>query len=342
VTPPLAFRRIQLIDRREAQAHQNLIDAISKFAAKPFSESGDATPFMLRKSEFGQAVAHLEDAIEGQGGFMLLSGEAGVGKTRVVLESAKSARQKGVLVLSSHCMGTDGAPPYQPLLEQIESAIRLTSAENLRISRGENASEVAKLVPELHQIYHDIEQSVALPPEQERRYLLHGVGEFVVRASVTQPLLLIFEDIHLADDSTGILVRHLAQRLKDSQVLMLGTYRDTELDSHAPFKQALQELNRERLVDDIPRKRFDRNGVKAMLEARVRKAAPEQLIDPVYSETEGNPFFVEEVFRHLMESEKLLDESGEFAPGIQIADTEVPRGVRLIMTARIERVSKTC
>lgn len=269
MTPPLAFRRIQLIDRREAQAHQNLIDAISKFAATPFSESGDATPFMLRKSEFGQAVAHLEDAIEGQGSFMLLSGEAGVGKTRVVLESAKSARQKGVLVLSGHCMGMDGAPPYEPLL-------------------------------------------------------------------------LIFEDIHLADDSTGILVRHLAQRLKDSQVLMLGTYRDTELDSHAPFKQALQELNRERLVDDIPRKRFDRNGVKAMLEARVRKAAPEQLIDPVYSETEGNPFFVEEVFRHLMESEKLLDESGEFAPGIQIADTEVPRGVRLIMTARIERVSKTC
>lgn len=342
VKPPLAFRRVQTIKMSEADAQLQLVNAVSRFAPPPVTESGDYTPFIGRQAETRQLEQELIRIFHGNGTFILLSGEAGVGKTRLTLETGNAAREKGCLVLSGHCMDMAGAPPYQPLLEQIEQTIRLMSPENFREALGENAPEVAKLMPELRQIYDDIPEPVSLPPDQERRYLLHGVGEYIDRAARMQPLVLIFEDLHWADDSTCILLRHLANRLKESRVLLVGTYRDSELDHQHPFAHALQDLNRERLVEELVLKRFDRDGVKAMLEGQVGKTPPTELVDLVFSETEGNPFFVEELFRHLMDSGKLLNDEGEFASGIDIADTEVPRGIRLIIGERLERVSETC
>lgn len=341
VKPPLAFRRIQTIDMSAADSQLQLINAVSRFTPSPVAESGDYTPFIGREAEARQIEEAITRIFENKGAFILLSGEAGVGKTRLANEAGNGARGQGCLVLTGHCIDMDGAPPYQPLLEQIERAMRLVP-ENLREALGENAPEVAKLMPELRQIYDDIPEPVSLPPDQERRYLLHGVGEYIHRAARVQPMVLIFEDLHWADDSTCILLRHLADRLKESRVLMIGTCRVSEMNHQDPFNHALQDLNRERLVDELVLKRFERDGVKAMLEGRARKSPPAELVDLVFSETEGNPFFVEELFRHLMESGKLMNDDGEFAAGIVITDTEVPRGIRLIIGERLERVSETC
>ncbi len=342
VKPPLAFRRIQTIDMGDGDSQLQLISAISRFAEAPVAESGDYTPFIGRETELQQLVDQLERAKDGEGGFVLLSGQAGVGKTRLTLETASVARNLGFLVLSGHCVDMDGAAPYQPLLEQIEQTIRLVPQVNLREALGENAPEVAKLMPELRQIYDDIDDTVNLPPDQERRYLLHGVGEFISRGAEIKPMVLVFEDLHWADDSTCILLRHLANRFRESKVLIVGTCRDTDLDRGAPFVKLLQDLNRERLLTELVIRQFDRDGVSAMLEGRVRREPPSQLVDLVFSETEGNPFFVEELFRHLLDSGKLLNDSGDFISGIKIADTEVPRSVRLVISERIEKVSDVC
>jgi tetratricopeptide (TPR) repeat protein len=157
-----------------------------------------------------------------------------------------------------------------------------------------------------------------------------------------QPLFLVWEDLHWADDSTLLLLQHIAQRLHEMPLLILGTYRDVELDVARPLARALEELLRQRLAHDLALKRLPEDGVAAMLRALSGQDPPPSLVQAVYRETEGNPFFVEEVFHHLAAEGKLLDAHGRWRSDLSISELEVPRGVRLVIGRRLERVSEDC
>ncbi|MBI4518715.1 MAG: AAA family ATPase [Deltaproteobacteria bacterium] len=302
----------------------------------------ERTPFVGRAQERTRLLQAVERARSGSGTLMLIGGEAGVGKSRLVEEAAAAAQRLGLMVLTGHCVDQQGAPPYLPTIEHLEAAARQGSPEAFRRVLGENAPEIAKLMPELRVRYSDIPEPVSLPPEQERRYLLHGISEFLERTARATPLLLVFEDLHWADESTLLLIRHLAQRLAQIPVLVVGTYRDTDLKPGRPLAAVLPELLRQRLAEEIRLGRLTADGVAAVLAGRAGSTPPQQLVALVYAETEGNPFFVEEVFRHLHEAGKLFDEAGQWRSGVQIADTDVPRSVGLVIGQRLERVSDDC
>ena len=340
VKPPLAFRRIQTIDFTAPGASASLVTAIAKLLPTPVA--GDGLPCVGRARELERIGEAIEKTKRGEGAFLLFSGEAGVGKTRMTLEAERAARGDGLLVLRGHCSDMDSAPPYQPLLEQIERIARLLGPDAMRQSMGDNAPELGKLMPELLQRYADIAPYPTLPPEQERRYLLHGVAEFIARGATVQPLLLVFEDLHWADESTGILLRYLAERLKGEPVLIIGTYRDSELKPGGPFSRVLQDLTRERLADDLRLDRLDRSEILELLVRQFGSEPPEAVVELIFSETEGNPFFIEEVVRHLQESGRLLTETGKFRTDIEIGDTEVAQGVRLIIEDRVGRAGALC
>jgi class 3 adenylate cyclase/tetratricopeptide (TPR) repeat protein len=302
----------------------------------------ERTPFVGRASERARLLQAVERARAGSGTLMLIGGEAGVGKSRLVEEAAAEARRLGLTVLTGHCVDQQGAPPYLPIIEHLAEAARQRSHEAFREVLGENAPEIAKLMPELRVRYPDIPEPVSLPPEQERRYLLHGIAEFVERNARATPLVLVYEDLQWADESTLLLLRHLAQRVAQIPVLAIGTYRDTDLKPGRPLAGVLPELLRQRLAEEILLGRLTEEGVASLLAGRAGSAPPKELVALVYSETEGNPFFVEEVFRHLHEAGKLLDEAGHWRSGVQIADTDVPRSVGLVIGQRLERVSDDC
>jgi class 3 adenylate cyclase/tetratricopeptide (TPR) repeat protein len=304
--------------------------------------SSERTPYVGRSADRERLARQLVYAKDGKGSVVLIAGESGVGKTRLAEEIAERAVGAGFLPLWGRCRDMEGAEPYLPLIQQIEQAARSVTPETLRELLGENAPEIAKLMPELRQRYDDIPEPVELPPEQERRYLLHGLSAFVERTTRAQPQVLVFEDLHLADDSTLLLLRYLAQRVAEMPILVLGTYRHTELESGRSLGAALPDLLRERSVEEMVLGRLDEAGVAALIEARAGKRPPPELVALVYSETEGNPYFIEEVFRHLHEAEKLFDDAGEFRSGIEIADTEVPRSVGLVLGHRLDRVGETC
>jgi predicted ATPase/class 3 adenylate cyclase len=304
--------------------------------------AGERTPYVGRSAERERLMHHLERAKKGRGSVVLIAGESGVGKSRLAEEIAERARGAGFLTLWGRCRDVEGAEPYLALTQQIEQAARSVTPETLRELLGENAPEIAKLMPELRQRYDDIPDAVELPPEQERRYLLHGVSAFVERTTRARPQVLVFEDLHLADDSTLLLLRHLSHRVAEMPLLILATYRHTELESGRSLGNALPELLRERSVEEMVLSRLDESGVAALIEARAGKRPPPELVSLVHFETEGNPFFVEEVFRHLHDAGKLLDDAGEFRSGIEIADTEVPRSVGLVLGHRLDRVGETC
>jgi len=302
----------------------------------------ERTPFVGRESERADLRRLLDQAARGQGALVMIGGEPGVGKTRLAEELLPEARQRNVLAWTGHCYETEGAPPYIPFVEILETAARVIPAVALRDALGDSAPEVAKLMPELRHLFPDIPPPLELPPEQERRYLFNCMLEFIQRSGRAQPLLLILEDLHWGDDSTLLLLQHIAQRLSEMPVLLLGTYRDVELDVARPLARALRDLTRQRLAHDLTLKRLPEADVEAMLRALSGQEPPAPLVQAIYRETEGNPFFVEEVYKHLSEEGKLLDEQGGWRSDLRVSELDVPRGVRLVIGQRLERLNEEC
>jgi len=302
----------------------------------------ERTPFVGREAERAELRRLLDQVARGQGGLVMIGGEPGVGKTRLAEELAAEARQRGLLALTGHCYEMEGAPPYIPFVEMLEATARLVPAAALRETLSDAAPEVAKLMPELRRLFPDIPAPLELPPEQERRYLFNSMHEFMERSGRAQPLFLVLEDLHWADDSTLLLLQHIAQRLSEMPVLIVGTYRDVELDVARPLARALEELVRQRLAHRLALKRLPEADVSAMLRALSGQEPPPFLVQVVYRETEGNPFFVEEVFQHLAAEGKLFDAQGHWRADLSIGELEVPEGVRLVIGRRLERVSEDC
>ena len=302
----------------------------------------EQTPFVGRFDERTHLIELAKGAREASGSLALIAGEVGVGKTRLTEEVTLEARRMGLLVLEGHCLDMEGSPPFLPLIEQIEQSARIVQSDALREALGENAPEVAKLLPELRQKYPDIPDPVLLPPEQEQRYLLHGVCEFIERAANVQPMLLIFENLQWADESTIRLLLQLAQRIHNIPVLVIGTYRHEEVNPKSPLAGALPDLLRQRLAEELLLQRLTEASIAELLKGRAGTQPPPELVSLVYAETEGNPLFAEEVFRHLHEAGKLLADDGSFMPDISIADTEVPRSVRLLISQRLQNISQDC
>ena len=213
-------------------------------------------------------------------------------------------------MLAGRCYELEGTPPFIPCVEIVQQTARTVPGAALRAALGDAAPEIAKLVPELRQQFDDIPPPVELPPEQQRHFLFSNFLAWVGRVSRVSPLVLLLDDLHWADESTLLLLQHLAQHLGQLPVLIVGTYRDVDLDVARPFAEMLETLTRQRLAYKMPLDRLDKAGISKMLEALSGQTPPVELTTVVFAETEGNPFFTEEVFHHLSEEGRLFDGQG--------------------------------
>ena len=298
------------------------------------------TPMVGRESEQANLRRAVDEALAGRGGVALVAGEAGVGKSRLVGEIGGEAEARGMRVLTGHCVEMESAPPYLPYVEMIEEAISSPrSPLALREALGDVAPEIARIAPALRRHYPDIAPPVELPPELARRYLWNSFREFVTRGAQTQPLLLVLEDLHWADDSTLLLTEYLAPLLPEIPVRIIGTYRDDEVDTSHPLMRVITQLGRRRLIDRISLRRLSFGGVRAMVEALAGQPPPEELVRVIDSETEGNPFFVEELYLHLAESGVLLDDGGRVRADLKVDEASVPDSIRLVVGERLSRLS---
>ena len=299
------------------------------------------TPYVGRVDERAELRRQLEQAANGRGAVVMIGGEPGVGKTRLAEELMGEARQRDMLALIGHCYEMEGALPYVAYVEMLEAAARAIAPDVLRTALGDSAPEVARLMPELRRVFPDIPASPELPPEQERWYLFNGMRDFLARAAEGQPLLLVLDDLHWADDSS-LLLQHIAQQVHEMRVLIVGTYRDVELDVGRPLARTLEGLLRQRVAQRISLRRLPETDVSAMLKALSGQDPPAGLVDVVHSETDGLPFFVEEVFHHLAEEGKLFDAKGRWRADLDVGELDVPEGVRLVIGRRLERVGEAC
>jgi serine/threonine protein kinase/tetratricopeptide (TPR) repeat protein len=300
----------------------------------------DRIPPIGRDTELKQLTRQLEDALAGRGSLILIGGEPGIGKSYLTSALLEAARLRGAFALTGHCYEMEGSPPYVPFIEMLEHTFRSMPRDAFRYALGDDAPEVARLMPELRQMFPGIPAAMELPPEQQRRFLFNAYRQFVERSARLTPVAALFEDLQWADEPTLLLLQHLAQAVAGIPLLIVGTYRDVDLEVGRPCAAMLENLLRQKLGTRILLRRLPVSGVEEMLASLSARQPPPSLTRVIFEETEGNPFFVEEMFRHLAEEGKLFDETGAFRPGLRGDELQVPEGVRLVLGRRLARLSE--
>ena len=202
-----------------------------------------------------------------------IAGEAGLGKTRLVDEIAAEAKAAGMFVVRGHCYDMEGSLPYVPFVEAIEYGLTVTTQDVFRSAMGDAGPEIARFVPKVRVAYPDLPPPLALPSDQARHYMFESVCDFFERAAAIQPMLIVLEDLHWADESTTQLLESVARRVGRTRLLMIGTYRDVDLHPGHPFMRGIEHLSRLQAVSRITLKRLSAIEVAGMLRALVRAGA---------------------------------------------------------------------
>ena len=298
-----------------------------------------ATPLIGRGEEMKLFTARLEETIAGRGGLVLIGGEPGAGKTRLGEEALALGHARGMLPLAGHAYEEHGAP-FVTSTEILEQLVRAVPADNLRNVLGPTAGEIALLLPELRRRLPDIPPAQDVPPEQQQRYLFNALLELTERLSGAVPVVVLLDDMQWADESTMLLLEHLAPHLPRLPVLYIATYRDVQSDMGEPFQRALIRLSRQDSVRRIALRDLGPGEVSALLASLGRPDPPGAVTEVIYRETEGNPFFVQSVYRHLAEEGLLFDADGNWRTDLDPEALAVPDSVRLVIGQRLKRLGE--
>ena len=292
-----------------------------------------------RSNELTEARELWQRAREGRGHAVLLSGEPGAGKTRLARELTIQATIEGGLVLSGGCYEYEATTPYVPFVEAFRRWTRDEKDDDkLRDLLGDAAPQIAKLAPELTARLGPFPERDQLAPHEERLLFFDAVAQVFANIARRQSLLFYADDLHWADHGTLWLLGHLLRQVRTERVLIVGAYRETELDRTHPLAKALVDWNRERLITRIVLRRFNENETGDQLGALLGEHVSGEFALAVHRETEGNPFFVEEVLKALVERGSVRRESGRWRR-CDVDQLEIPQSVKEAIGHRLNRVS---
>ena len=274
---------------------------------------------------------------------LLISGEAGLGKTTLVAEAARAAFDTGACVLFGHSE-EDLATPYQLFAEALGHYVTHAPEEQLLAHVEAHGSELSRLVPTLATRVRKLPPSKATDSDTERFLLFAAVVGLLGAVSTEQTVVLVLDDLQWADKGSLLLLRHLVAAEQPMRVVIMATYRDSELSQTHPFNDTLAALHRVSGVNRIELTGLDDSGVVALLEAAAGQsldAAGVNLAHAVYRETDGNPFFVSEMLRHLSETGAIYqDSTGRWVAESALEQLALPDSVRVVIGARVGRLGK--
>jgi ATP/maltotriose-dependent transcriptional regulator MalT len=278
--------------------------------------------FVGRGAELSWLVAALESAVASDPAVVLVGGEAGVGKTRLVEEAATRARRARARVLTGSCIEVGGEGlPLSPVVDALRSLMRELASEELDEILGPARTELARLLPALDP--HSAITPVPAGAEGNAR-VLELVFGVIQRLASERPLMLVFEDLHWADRSTLDLVALLVRALRDAPVLLVITFRSDELLRGHPLRPLVSGWERVRSVRRIELQRFTRDEVASQLEAILDARPTRATLDLLYERSEGNAFLIEEILAALQ------------AGG---GPEELPATLRDVLLSRAEQLS---
>lgn len=294
-----------------------------------------------RAKEFAEVKAAWRQAAAGETHVLLITGEPGIGKSRLVRElTTLAGLNNGATTLTGECYAERDAP-YAPIGQMVRAVFtqpKLTRALALPTT---NLADLITLVPELRAHYPDVPPNPPSPePRADQQRLFESVVALCTQLTSHAPLLIVLDDAHWADSGSLALLRHLARRGRTLAfpILLAFTYRDAELADSDALTAVLLDLNRERLSTRLKLNRLDRPQTQELLAALFSEEISPEFLESIYTETEGNPFFVEEVCRSLIEEGKLYRENGRWQRPA-MSELAVPPSIRLAIEARLAKLS---
>jgi len=303
-----------------------------------------AEPVLVgRDGEIKQLKLCLDSALSGKGTTVLIHGEVGVGKTRLVNEFLSLAKKMGTKVLFGWCL-SEAAIPYFPFTEAFkgyESTIsdekaRLTMTKQLGITGWLKGPEFAR---------ESKTRELFSTPEIDRDRTFEAVARTLLQLSDQEPLILFLDDLHWADRLSLALLHYLARKCKKSRLLIIGTYRPEELirtkeERLHPLEQTMFSMSREDLLVKMELPRLKRDDFPEFFRSMFGFSADREFVEKLYGETEGNPLFALEALNLLVEDGVLSEKEGRWTLAVPLEKIGIPSKVHEVITQRIERLER--
>ena len=286
------------------------------------------------------ATAFAAGRDDGQRRVVLLSGEPGIGKTSLAAAFVRDAVADGAIALYGRC-DEDLAVPYGPWSEIVAHACHHAPVDLLRAHVDARGGELVRLVPELGHLV-DVPPLPGLERESDQYSLFGAVVDLLTRVAARAPLVLVLDDLHWADKATLLLLRHLLGAERTAGVLVVATYRDTDVGDDHPLADTLATLYREPGVERVPLTGLDGASILALLEGAAGHELDTDAVllrDLLLAETDGNPYFVTETLRHLAETGAISqDAEGRWSASDDLRTVGLPVTVRDVITRRVARL----
>jgi DNA-binding SARP family transcriptional activator/class 3 adenylate cyclase len=260
---------------------------------------------------------------------VMLAGEPGIGKTRLVTEFARTAHDDGATVLAGSCH-EETHVPHHPFVQALRHYIACCPPAELAVQVTPRRAQLAAILPELEDARSPYGPT-GLGAEQERFRLFEAVSSLLGDAAHLRPLVLFLDDLHWADQSSLLLLRHLARSAKGAPLMVLGTYRPVEVGEEHPLADALAELRRSRTVERLALSGLGEGEVAELIAGRTGLKAPSEFVRRVAERSEGNPFFIEELL-HDVDAQSDWD----------VAAGGVPDSVRDLLLRRLRGMGDDC
>ena len=292
--------------------------------------------FVGRERELRHLEALLEDTLSFRGRMVLVGGEAGIGKSHLVDELAALATKRGSRVLWGRCWEAGGAPAYWPWVQSLRSYLGCVAPQEISEALRTGAPDLAQMLPELRDLFPDLPTPPSLDPEGARFRLFDATAGFLRDVARRTPVVIVLDDLHAADEPSLLLLEFLAQQLTETRVLMLGTYRETEVGPEHPLSRALTQLA-SRAGSRMSLTGLQEADIARFIQASHAVQPPPGLAAAIHRETDGNPLFVGEVLR-LLAAEGRLDETVD-ARARRIA---IPPSARAVIGRRLGHLSDKC
>ena len=303
------------------------------------------SPFVGRQADLERLDAIWEAVAGGARRMVMVAGEPGIGKTRLTAALAARVHGAGAVVMYGRC-DAETVVPYQPIVEAIgEYGRGLPDGELSRLVRAAG-SDIGRLVPEFAQRVSMPPAQSPSEPETERYRLFEAVAAWLFAVARDAPVVIVLDDLHWADKPSLLLLRHLVRTSHAGPLMLVGTYRETDLDRRHPLSETLADLRREHLYERVLLRGLSPEEVTEFLasagqhEVRGRGLA---FSEALHRETEGNPFFIGEILRHLVETGTLYPREGVWVfDAKSIDELGIPEGVRDVIGQRLSRLSREC
>jgi len=273
---------------------------------------------------------------------VLLSGEPGIGKTRLSLEFARRCADEPAHVLAGRC-DEEALIPYQPFVEALSWYARTCPEPDLRAALAEagGGGELGPVVPDFLTRIPDLPPPTPMNAQGQRYRLFETVSALLAATSKAFPVLLLIDDLHWADKPTLSLLRHIVRGSDPAALCVIGTYRESELVAGHPLGELLADLRREQAVTRVSLGGLERQQVGMLVETVASSVVSSALAKQLTDSTGGNPFFVGEMLRHLQETGALTQPTVERSGAIRM-EVGLPEGVREVILRRVSRLSEGC